>query len=97
MYSYKPHLTCINVLSEGLSFGWITPLMKQGYRKPITEKDVWKLDKWDETETLNEKYAFSLLIVYGFCMKFMYTILYNLKYFWFLQVPKVLDVRISKL
>ncbi|CAL5201249.1 unnamed protein product [Lathyrus oleraceus] len=39
-----------------LSFGWITPLMKQGYRKPITEKDVWKLDKWDETETLNEKF-----------------------------------------
>ncbi|GAU16434.1 hypothetical protein TSUD_117830 [Trifolium subterraneum] len=39
-----------------LSFGWITPLMKQGYRKPVTEKDVWKLDKWDQTETLNEKF-----------------------------------------
>ncbi|XP_027190692.1 ABC transporter C family member 12-like [Cicer arietinum] len=44
-----------NFLSR-LSFGWITPLMKQGYRKPITEKDVWKLDKWDQTETLNEKF-----------------------------------------
>ncbi|CAJ1958713.1 unnamed protein product [Sphenostylis stenocarpa] len=30
--------------------------MKQGYRKPVTEKDVWKLDKWDETETLTEKF-----------------------------------------
>nr|XP_027190431.1 ABC transporter C family member 12-like isoform X3 [Cicer arietinum] len=46
---------CANLLSR-LSFGWITPLMKQGYRKPITEKDVWKLDKWDQTETLNEKF-----------------------------------------
>ncbi|XP_010499572.1 PREDICTED: ABC transporter C family member 12-like [Camelina sativa] len=33
-------------------FGWITPLMQLGYRKPITEKDVWQLDKWDQTETL---------------------------------------------
>lgn len=46
---------------EGLSFGWINPLIQQGYRKPITEKDVWKLDIWDETETLNEKFAFFLL------------------------------------
>jgi len=42
----------------GISFGWITPLMKQGYRKPVTEKDVWKLDKWDEAETLTEKFVF---------------------------------------
>ncbi|XP_043688809.1 ABC transporter C family member 2-like [Telopea speciosissima] len=33
-------------------FGWITPLMQQGYKRPITEKDVWKLDTWDRTETL---------------------------------------------
>ncbi|VVA93078.1 unnamed protein product [Arabis nemorensis] len=33
-------------------FCWITPLMQLGYRKPITEKDVWQLDKWDQTETL---------------------------------------------
>ncbi|KAF5736367.1 putative mgatp-energized glutathione s-conjugate pump [Tripterygium wilfordii] len=38
------------------SFGWITPLMQQGYRKPITEKDVWKLDSWDQTETLIKKF-----------------------------------------
>jgi len=48
----------------GICFGWITPLMKQGYRKPVTEKDVWKLDKWDETETLAEKFVFCFLHAY---------------------------------
>ncbi|KAK7259662.1 hypothetical protein RIF29_25275 [Crotalaria pallida] len=43
-------------LFSRITFGWITPLMQKGYRKPITEKDVWKLDKWDRTETLNEKF-----------------------------------------
>ncbi|KAK4858272.1 hypothetical protein QYF36_013686 [Acer negundo] len=37
-------------------FGWITPLMQLGYRKPITEKDVWKLDTWDRTEILIENF-----------------------------------------
>lgn len=31
--------------------------MKLGYERPITEKDVWKLDTWDRTETLNDKYV----------------------------------------
>eukprot|EP00262_Sarcandra_glabra_P011548 TRINITY_DN2799_c0_g1_i1.p1 TRINITY_DN2799_c0_g1~~TRINITY_DN2799_c0_g1_i1.p1 ORF type:complete len:1626 (+),score=287.39 TRINITY_DN2799_c0_g1_i1:361-5238(+) len=44
-----------NVFSRIL-FGWMTPLMQQGYRRPITEKDVWKLDTWDQTETLNSKF-----------------------------------------
>ena len=30
--------------------------MQQGYKRPITEKDVWKLDTWDQTETLRTKY-----------------------------------------
>lgn len=34
--------------------------MQQGYRRPITDKDVWKLDSWDETETLNKKFVFVL-------------------------------------
>ncbi|RYQ86551.1 hypothetical protein Ahy_B10g106219 isoform C [Arachis hypogaea] len=34
-----------NIFSR-LCFGWVTPLMRQGYRKPIREKDVWKLDKF---------------------------------------------------
>nr|XP_025624778.1 ABC transporter C family member 12 isoform X4 [Arachis hypogaea] len=44
-----------NIFSR-LCFGWVTPLMRQGYRKPIKEKDVWKLDKCDQTETLTEKF-----------------------------------------
>ncbi|XP_029151980.1 ABC transporter C family member 12 isoform X3 [Arachis hypogaea] len=44
-----------NIFSR-LCFGWVTPLMRQGYRKPIREKDVWKLDKCDQTETLTEKF-----------------------------------------
>ncbi|KAI3903564.1 hypothetical protein MKW98_032218 [Papaver atlanticum] len=45
----------VNVFSK-ISFAWMTPLMEQGFRKPITEKDVWKLDTWDKTETLNNKF-----------------------------------------
>ncbi|GLT85718.1 hypothetical protein SLE2022_038980 [Rubroshorea leprosula] len=44
-----------NIFSR-IYFGWITPLMQQGYRRPITEKDVWKLDTWDQTETLMKKF-----------------------------------------
>ncbi|XP_071742643.1 ABC transporter C family member 12-like [Rutidosis leptorrhynchoides] len=44
-----------NILSR-IYFGWMTPLMEQGYRKPITEKDVWILDTWDRTEILSQKF-----------------------------------------
>lgn len=44
-----------NIISR-IFFGWITPLMQQGYRRPITERDVWKLDTWDQTETLIRKF-----------------------------------------
>ncbi|KAJ0016881.1 hypothetical protein Pint_11055 [Pistacia integerrima] len=44
-----------SILSS-IYFGWMTPLMRLGYKKPITEKDVWKLDTWDQTETLTEKF-----------------------------------------
>lgn len=37
-------------------FGWMTPLLQLGYKKPITEKDVWKLDTWDQTKILIEKF-----------------------------------------
>ncbi|KAF8413521.1 hypothetical protein HHK36_001512 [Tetracentron sinense] len=45
----------VNIFSN-IFFGWMTPLMQQGYKRPITEKDVWKLDTWDQTETLNSKF-----------------------------------------
>ncbi|KAL3522804.1 hypothetical protein ACH5RR_015638 [Cinchona calisaya] len=40
-----------NILSK-VTFAWVNPLMKLGYRRPLTDKDVWKLDTWDRTETL---------------------------------------------
>ncbi|KAI4303732.1 hypothetical protein MLD38_039329 [Melastoma candidum] len=45
----------VNIFSK-IYFGWMTPLMKLGYKRPITEKDVWKLDTWDQTETLIERF-----------------------------------------
>nr|GME08172.1 ABC transporter C family member 12-like isoform X1 [Ipomoea batatas] len=44
-----------NIFSR-IYFGWMTPLMKLGYKKPISEKDVWILDTWDQTETLSRKF-----------------------------------------
>lgn len=44
-----------NIFSR-ITFSWMGPLMKMGYRKPLTEKDIWKLDTWDRTETLNSKF-----------------------------------------
>ncbi|KAM0055834.1 putative oxidoreductase [Helianthus debilis subsp. tardiflorus] len=32
------------------------PLMVLGYKRPLTEKDIWKLDTWDQTETLNNNF-----------------------------------------
>ncbi|KAG9439107.1 hypothetical protein H6P81_019272 [Aristolochia fimbriata] len=45
----------VNLFSK-IFFEWMTPLMRQGHKRPITEKDVWKLDEWDQTETLNSKF-----------------------------------------
>ncbi|XP_068657301.1 ABC transporter C family member 2-like [Aristolochia californica] len=45
----------VNLFSK-IFFEWVTPLMRQGYKRPINEKDVWKLDEWDRTETLISKF-----------------------------------------
>ncbi|XP_062014646.1 ABC transporter C family member 12-like [Rosa rugosa] len=45
----------VNIISR-IYFGWMTPLMQLGYRKPITEADVWKLDTWDQTQTLIKRF-----------------------------------------
>ncbi|GKU99908.1 hypothetical protein SLEP1_g12687 [Rubroshorea leprosula] len=47
----------VNCPLVGIFFGWIAPLIQQGSRRPITEKDVWKLDTWDQTETLMKKFV----------------------------------------
>lgn len=43
-----------------LLFTWMTPLMKQGFKKPITDRDVWQLDDWDQTEHLYGEYVINL-------------------------------------
>ncbi|XP_029130585.1 ABC transporter C family member 2 isoform X2 [Cajanus cajan] len=44
-----------SILSR-LTFSWMNPLMKLGYERPLTEKDIWKLDTWERTETLINKF-----------------------------------------
>ncbi|XP_057971356.1 ABC transporter C family member 2 [Malania oleifera] len=44
-----------NIISK-MTFGWMSNIMQQGFKRPITEKDVWKLDVWDQTETLNNSF-----------------------------------------
>ncbi|VFQ97027.1 unnamed protein product [Cuscuta campestris] len=44
-----------NILSK-ITFAWMNPLMQLGYKRPLTERDVWKLDTWDRTETLYDQF-----------------------------------------
>lgn len=44
-----------NLISK-ITFAWMNQIMQLGYRRPLTEKDVWQLDSWDRTETLNESF-----------------------------------------
>ncbi|GMH31056.1 hypothetical protein Nepgr_032899 [Nepenthes gracilis] len=44
-----------NILSK-IIFLWMSPLMKLGSKRPLTERDIWKLDTWDQTETLYSKF-----------------------------------------
>ncbi|KAK1381982.1 ABC-type xenobiotic transporter [Heracleum sosnowskyi] len=45
----------VSILSN-IIFSWMNPLMQLGYKRPLTEKDIWRLDTWDQTETLNNKF-----------------------------------------
>nr|AIU41637.1 ABC transporter family protein [Hevea brasiliensis] len=45
----------VNIFSKTI-FAWMNPIMKLGYKRPLTEKDIWKLDMWDRTETLNDRF-----------------------------------------
>ncbi|KAJ1414206.1 P-loop containing nucleoside triphosphate hydrolase [Sesbania bispinosa] len=44
-----------NIMSK-IIFSWMNPMMKLGYKRPLTERDIWKLDTWDRTETLNNMF-----------------------------------------
>ncbi|KAI9661443.1 MAG: hypothetical protein M1829_006274 [Trizodia sp. TS-e1964] len=39
-----------------LTFGWMTPLMKYGYREYLTEDDLWNLRKRDTTQATGETF-----------------------------------------
>ena len=41
----------VNIIAR-LLFNWMSPLMELGYKRPITDPDVWQLDESDKTETL---------------------------------------------
>lgn len=45
----------VNIISK-IFFSWMNPLMLLGYKRPLTEKDIWKLDTWDQTETLHSNF-----------------------------------------
>lgn len=45
-----------NVFSR-LTFGWMTPIMKEGYNKFLTEEDLWSLRKSDTTHTTGDKFG----------------------------------------
>lgn len=45
-----------NVFSR-LTFGWMTPIMKEGYNKFLTEDDLWSLRKSDTTHTTSDRFG----------------------------------------
>lgn len=40
-----------------LTFGWMTPLMKAGYKKFLTEDDLWNVRKKDSTQYTEEQFT----------------------------------------
>ncbi|XP_057494162.1 ABC transporter C family member 2-like isoform X1 [Actinidia eriantha] len=45
----------VNIFSK-ITFSWMNQIMQLGFKRPLTDKDVWKLDTWDQTETLNKMF-----------------------------------------
>lgn len=39
-----------------MTFGWLTPLMKKGYKAFLTQEDLWALNKEDETAATSEAF-----------------------------------------
>lgn len=39
-----------------MTFDWLTPLMKKGYKAFLTQEDLWALNKEDETATTSEAF-----------------------------------------
>lgn len=91
-YQLPSHKFC-SLPCVAIYFNWMTPLMQQGYKKPLTEKDVWKLDSWDQTETLSKKFvskfSFSFFIIQlSIYAKHKMSIFVTSQIFWFYRFQK---------
>jgi hypothetical protein len=64
IYTWLFFYPCYPITLLGIFFAWMTPLMQQGYKRPITDKDIWKLDNWDGTETLHNLRIIWVISVY---------------------------------
>jgi ATP-binding cassette subfamily C (CFTR/MRP) protein 1 len=53
---YKCPTETANIFSI-LTFGWMTPMMKHGYTKFLTEEDLWDLRKQDTTHYTEAKFT----------------------------------------
>ncbi|GKA84558.1 ABC transporter C family member 2 isoform X1, partial [Tanacetum coccineum] len=62
-----------NIISS-IFFSWMDPLMFLGYKRPLTEKDIWKLDDWDTTETLNSRHVIVSAYIFIFLSNMIYEI-----------------------
>ncbi|GKE51784.1 hypothetical protein Tco_1486940, partial [Tanacetum coccineum] len=60
-----------NIISS-IFFSWMDPLMFLGYKRPLTEKDIWKLDDWDTTETLNSRHVIVSAYIFIFLSNMIY-------------------------
>ncbi|XP_051136193.1 ABC transporter C family member 2-like isoform X2 [Andrographis paniculata] len=45
----------VNMFSK-LTFAWVSSVMRLGSKRPLNEKDIWKLDIWDRTQVLNDSF-----------------------------------------
>jgi hypothetical protein len=69
----------------------MTPLMQQGYKRPIADTDIWKLDDWDETETLYNRYV---VLLFWLKKGNTYTCISNIRIL--SQIPEILEQGTSK-
>eukprot|EP00883_Tetradesmus_obliquus_P002963 jgi/Sobl393_1/13177/SZX62082.1 len=47
---------CTAGLWSRLTFGWLSPLIKRGYKTPLTEADLWSLPPADRVEVLEQRF-----------------------------------------
>lgn len=58
----------VNIIAR-LLFNWMTPIMQVGFKRPITNPDVWQLDESDKTEELYSTFQRYLNVKLHHCKK----------------------------